>query len=343
MELQIDQLRQEIEAALRKVKSTNDLELLRLRFLSRKGPIQGIMKSLRELSPEARRVVGKAINDLKQFVEERASQLELELRGGEELARLERERLDVTLPGRRSWSGGSHPVVQLMDELTDIFIGMGFSIEFGPEVESDYYNFEALNFPPDHPAREMQDTFYIAPGVLLRTHVTNVQSRLLEGREPPLRIASPGRCYRNEDINPRSHLFFHQVDGFYVDRGVTVGDLKGTIRHFLGRLMGDSLELRFRPSFFPFVEPGLEVDVRCTACGGAGCQLCKGHGWLEVMGTGMIHPEVLRKAGIDPEVYSGFAWGLGVERLVLLRYGVPDIRLLLSENDVRFLEQFAGQ
>jgi phenylalanyl-tRNA synthetase alpha chain len=342
VELEIDQLRQEIETSLRGVKSTADLELVRLRFLGRKGPIQEIMKSLRELSPEARPVVGKAVNDLKQFFEERASELEAALRGGEESARLESERIDVTLPGRRSWLGSKHPVVQLMDELTDIFIGMGFSIELGPEVESDYYNFEALNFPPDHPAREMQDTFYIAPGVLLRTHVTNVQSRILERGDPPLRIASPGRCYRNEDINPRSHLFFHQVDGFYVDKGVTLGDLKATIRHFLTRLMGD-LEVRFRPSFFPFVEPGLEVDVRCTACGGTGCQLCKGQGWLEVMGAGMIHPEVLLKAGIDPEVYSGFAWGLGVERLVLLRYGVPDIRLLLSENDVRFLEQFTGQ
>lgn len=340
MKLQIDRLREEIEAALNGVASLRDLESVRVRYLGRKGPIQELMLELRGVAPEERPLVGKAINDLKSFVEGRSSELSSLLQQREESFRLEGERLDVTLPGRGPRIGRKHPVVQLMDELTDIFISMGFSIELGPEVESDYYNFEALNFPPDHPAREMQDTFYIAPEVLLRTHATNVQSRILECGEPPLRVAGPGRCYRNEDINPRSHLFFHQVDGFYVDRNVTVGDLKATIRHFLMRLLGESTQLRFRPSFFPFVEPGLEVDVRCTSCGGTGCHLCKGQGWLEVMGTGMIHPEVLRKAGIDPEVWSGFAWGLGVERLVLLRYGVQDIRLLLSENDARFLEQF---
>jgi len=338
--VKIDLLRKEVDEALQSATSLREVEQLRTRFLGRKGPIQGLMQDLRELPPEERRDAGRAINLLKGEVEGRFSELEERLRAAEELERLNSEQIDVTLPGRIGWVGRKHPAIQLMDELTDIFISMGFSVEYGPELETDYYNFEALNFPPDHPAREMQDTFYVSPEVLLRTQATNTQARVLERLEPPIRVVSPGRVFRNEDINPRSHIFFHQVDGFYVDEGVTIADLQATIRTFLVRLFGEEVVMRFRPSYFPFVEPGLEVDVRCTACGGEGCSLCKNAGWLEIMGTGMIHPAVLRTARIDPERYTGFAWGLGVDRLALLRYGIRDIRQLLSENDIRFLRQF---
>lgn len=338
--MKIDLLRKEVDEALQSATSLREVEQLRTRFLGRKGPIQGLMQDLRELPPEERRDAGRAINLLKGEVEGRFSELEERLRAAEELERLNSEQIDVTLPGRIGWVGRKHPAIQLMDELTDIFISMGFSVEYGPELETDYYNFEALNFPPDHPAREMQDTFYVSPEVLLRTQATNTQARVLERLEPPIRVVSPGRVFRNEDINPRSHIFFHQVDGFYVDEGVTIADLQATIRTFLVRLFGEEVVMRFRPSYFPFVEPGLEVDVRCTACGGEGCSLCKNAGWLEIMGTGMIHPAVLRTARIDPERYTGFAWGLGVDRLALLRYGIRDIRQLLSENDIRFLRQF---
>lgn len=340
MRSKIEAIGAEFKQAIVSVETMRQLEELRGHFLGRKGLIHSLMADLRTLSPEEKREVGALINGLKIEVERQIEQLESALLMAEERVRLESERLDVTQPGRASWVGHKHPAIHLIDELTDIFIGMGFSVELGPELESDYYNFEALNFPPDHPAREMQDTFYISPDLLLRTQATNTQSRVLERLTPPIRVVSPGRVFRNEDINPRSHIFFHQVDGFYVDEGVSIADLQATIRTFLTRLFGDEVQMRFRPSYFPFVEPGLEVDVRCTACGGEGCSLCKGAGWLEVMGTGMIHPAVLRMAKIDPEKYSGFAWGLGVDRLALLRYGINDIRILLSDNDVRFLRQF---
>jgi phenylalanyl-tRNA synthetase alpha chain len=216
---------------------------------------------------------------------------------------------------------------------------MGFSVQLGPDIDSDYYNFEGLNFPPEHPARDMQDTFYLTPQMLLRTQTTNIQLRTMESQKPPIRIIAPGKVYRNETITARSHVFFHQVDALYIDKGVTFADLLATLHEFLSRLFHQEVETRFRPSYFPFVEPGMEVDVRCLSCGGTGCMLCKYSGWLEVAGAGMVHPEVLKNGGIDPEVYSGYAWGMGVERIILLRHGVRDIRLF-TENDMRFLEQF---
>jgi phenylalanyl-tRNA synthetase alpha chain len=225
--------------------------------------------------------------------------------------------------------------------MIDLLMEMGFSVQYGPDIDTDYYNFEALNFAPDHPARDMQDTFYISPTVLLRTHTSNIQARIMETQKPPIRIAAPGKVYRNETITARSHVFFHQIELFYVDKGVTFADLMYTMNEFLNRLFQTEVETRFRPSYFPFVEPGMEVDLRCLSCGGGGCSLCKHTGWLEIAGAGMIHPEVLKTGDIDPEVYSGFAWGMGVERVILLKNGVNDIRLF-TENDERFLEQFAG-
>jgi phenylalanyl-tRNA synthetase alpha chain len=247
----------------------------------------------------------------------------------------------VTLPGRRRFPGRKHVVTQVLDEMIDIMRGMGFSVQYGPDIDTDYYNFEALNFPPDHPARDMQDTFYVAPNVLLRTHTSNIQTRVMETQKPPIRIIAPGKAYRNETITARSHVFFHQVEALYIDRDVTFADLLATMKEFLVKVFHESLEVRFRPSYFPFVEPGMEVDVRCLSCRGAGCGLCKNSGWLEVAGAGMVHPEVLKNGDIDPEVYTGFAWGMGVERLVLLKYGVNDIRMF-TENDMRFLRQFCS-
>ena len=236
--------------------------------------------------------------------------------------------------------GRGHPVIETMHRAVDILIGMGFSVRLGPDVDTDYYNFEGLNFAKDHPARDMQDTFYVSTDLLLRTHTSNVQVHTMETHTPPIRIVAPGRCFRNETISARSHVFFHQIEGIYIDRHVTFSDLLATMDEFWSKLFGEKVQTRFRPSYFPFTEPGLEVDVRCTACKGSGCRLCKHSGWLEVCGAGMVHPNVLKKGNIDPEVYSGYAWGMGIERLAILQHGIPDIRYF-TQNDVRFLHQFA--
>ena len=236
--------------------------------------------------------------------------------------------------------GRKHPITQMLEKLLDILIGMGFSVQLGPDVDTDYYNFEGLNFAPDHPARDMQDTFYFSPELLLRTHTSNVQVHIMEEEKPPIRIVAPGRSFRNETISARSHVFFHQVEGIYIDKGVSFADLMATLEEFISKLFGEKIEARFRPSYFPFVEPGLEVDIRCTRCRGEGCRICKHTGWLEILGAGMVHPNVLKKANIDPEVYTGYAWGIGIERLAILFYDIPDIRLF-TENNLRFLEQFS--
>jgi len=251
----------------------------------------------------------------------------------------QKEWIDISLPGRRSFLGRIHPIQQVMQKILDIFIGMGFSVQLGPDVDTDYYNFEGLNFAEDHPARDMLDTFYLGRGLLLRTHTSNVQVHAMEDFSPPLRIVAPGRVFRNEDISARSHVFFHQIEGFYVDKNVSFADLFATMNEFLKKLFGESVVSRFRPSYFPFVEPGMEVDIRCTACKGSGCRICKQTGWLEILGCGMVHPNVLRKGNIDPEIYSGYAWGMGIERQAMLHYDIPDIRLF-TENDLRFLSQF---
>jgi phenylalanyl-tRNA synthetase alpha chain len=257
----------------------------------------------------------------------------------EQKIQLAKEKIDITLPGRRRFSGRKHLLTSAMDEIIDILIGMGFSVQYGPEIDTDYYNFEALNFAPDHPARDMQDTFYIASNMLLRTHTSNIQARIMESHEPPLRIIAPGKVYRNETVTARSHVFFHQIETLYIDKGVTFVDLLSTMDEFLGKVFYRGIETRFRPSYFPFVEPGMEVDITCLVCEGEGCPICKHTGWLEVAGAGMVHPEVLKNGGIDPEVYTGYAWGMGLERTVMLKYGIKDIRLF-TENDLRFLQQF---
>lgn len=339
MQPAIDKIRQEFTQDLSKIATSNDLEALKVKFLGRKGPVQDLMKHLKDAKPDERPIWGKWINDLKDELEQKITQGQAQCVAKEEAAQLEQEKIDLTLPGRCRFAGRKHIITQALDEMLDILMGMSFSVQYGPDIDSEYYNFEALNFPPDHPARDMQDTFYITPTMLLRTHTSNIQARIMENQKPPIRIVAPGKAYRNESITARSHVFFHQIEGFYVDRNVTFADLFSTMKSFLTKLFRRDIETRFRPSYFPFVEPGMEVDVRCVACEGKGCSLCKQTGWLEVAGAGMIHPEVLQNGGIDPEIYSGYAWGMGVERLTMLRYGIKDIRLF-TENDLRFLEQF---
>lgn len=341
MQQSIDTLRQEFLHQFTEVKTTQDLESIKVKFLGKKGPVQQLMQMLRDVPADQRPLVGKHINDLKEFMTVQCEKLSVELISREELAQLALEALDVTLPGRRCSSGNKHPLIQAMDQIIAILIGLGFSVQYGPDVDTDYYNFEVLNFPPDHPARDMQDTFYVSPHILLRTHTSNIQARVMEKNKPPIRIIAPGKVYRNETITARSHVFFHQVEAVYIDKNVSFSDLFATLDDFLSKLFKQEIATRYRPSYFPFVEPGVEVDISCLVCQGKGCPLCKYSGWVEVAGAGMIHPEVLRNGGIDPEQYTGFAWGMGLERLVMMLRGIQDIRLF-TENDLRFLKQFTA-
>lgn len=339
MQEKIREIKEQFQRDLSAVHTAKEAEQIKVSYLGKKGFVQDLMAFLRNCSTQERPLMGKAINDLK---EELTALLEKALEAFfsiEQSQRIEKEKIDVTLPGRRRFLGKKHPLNILKDELISILAGMGFSVQYGPEMDSDYYNYEGLNFPPDHPARDMQDTIYLAPDLLLRSHTTNVQLRVMESHKPPIRIIAPGTVYRNETISARSHVFFHQIEGLYIDKGVSFADLFSTMSEFLSKLFQTHVETRFRPSYFPFVEPGVEVDIRCSSCKGSGCRLCKQTGWLEIAGAGMVHPEVLKNGGIDPEVYSGYAWGLGIERLAMLLYGVKDIRLF-TENDLRFLSQF---
>ncbi len=339
MQPQVDSLRKEFSSDMQQIQTTHSLENLKVKYLGKKGPIQNLMKNLKEIAPDQRPAAGKEINDLKEEFFAKIQQLETCLIEQEQALQLAHEKIDITLPGRRRFPGRKHPINQAMDEILEVLMEMGFSVHYGPDIDTEYYNFEALNFPPDHPARDMQDTFYIEDNVLLRTHTSNVQMRVMQSQKPPIRAVMPGKVYRNETITARSHVFFHQVEGMYIDKGVTFSHLLATMEEFLTKIFKTHVEIRFRPSYFPFVEPGMEVDLRCLICRGSGCGLCKSTGWLEISGAGMIHPEVLSNGGIDPEVYSGYAWGMGVERLILLKNGVRDIRLF-TENDLRFLSQF---
>lgn len=339
MEEKVASLKKEFQSDLKQIKDSKGAEELRVKYLGKKGPLQQLLVELRTLSPDERPRAGQKLNDLKVELTALIDQVLQSFSQNEQARQFAEERIDISLPGKRQFIGREHPIRKIMGEMIEILSGMGFTVQYGPEIDSDYYNFEGLNFPPDHPARDMQDTFYITPDLLLRTQTSNVQLRVMESHAPPIRIIAPGTVYRNEDISARSHVFFHQIEGLYVDKNVSFGDLFATMREFYSKLFNKDVETRFRPSFFPFVEPGVEVDIRCTSCEGKGCRICKHSGWLEVAGAGMVHPEVLKNGGIDPDHYSGYAWGVGIERLALLRYGIPDIRLF-AENDLRFLQQF---
>jgi len=337
---QVSSLRKKFQDELGQVQHSKDVEQLKVKYLGKKGPIQDLMQHLRDTPQEMRPLMGQQINDLKEEITHLCEQAMHSFSQAEMAKRLSEEKIDITLPGRRNNLGRQHPITQALDEVIQILVGMGFSVQYGPDIDSDYYNYEGLNFPPDHPARDMQDTFYITKEMLLRSHTSNTQLRIMENHKPPIRIIAPGTVYRNETISSRSHVFFHQVEGLYIDKNVSFADLFSTMDEFLSKLFHSKVKTRFRPSYFPFVEPGLEVDVACTSCNGKGCRLCKQSGWLEICGAGMVHPEVLKNGGIDPQEYSGYAWGMGIERLAMLRYGIKDIRMF-TENDMRFLEQFA--
>ncbi len=346
---EIERIREAFDADSRGISSLKDLDRLRIKYLGRRGLVIQELKSLSSLPPSERPPRGRAINDLKAYIESVMERLEEELSAAELKQKIEAESIDITLPGKYIPPGSSHPVNRVLDEIVEIFRFMGFTVEEGPEVELDYYNFEALNIPKDHPAREMQDTFYVAAGggggrlpaesdVVLRTHTSPVQIRVMEKRRPPLRFIAPGKVYRcDADV---SHTpMFHQVEGLMVDEGVTFAHLKGVLELFIHRLFSTDTPVRFRPSYFPFTEPSAEVDIGCILCRGKGCRVCKGTGWLEVLGAGMVHPRVFEAVGYDPERYTGFAFGMGVERLTMLKFGIDDIRLFF-ENDIRFLKQF---
>lgn len=338
MDKHLEEILQEAVEAIAAALDSRALYEAKMRFLGRMGRVAALYKKLKELSPEERPAFGQQINDLRRIIEERAAELDAKLRENEMGARLATERVDVTMPGRRARQGALHPVTRVRNQLIDIFAGMGFEIFEGPEIENDYYNFTALNTPADHPARDMQDTFYVADGILLRTQTSAGQIRLMEKKKPPIKMLSPGRVFRSDDDATHSPMF-HQMEGLVVDKHVTLCDLQGMLDEFARVMFSESSRTRLRPSYFPFTEPSVEVDVSCHACGGKGCSLCKGTGWIEVLGAGMVNRHVLENCGIDPDEYSGFAFGMGIERIAMLKYGINNIKLL-TENDVRFLEQF---
>ena len=316
-----------------------DLEQIRIKYLGKKGELTAVLRGMGALSAEERPIIGQLANEVRAQIEEAITAQKAIMEEKALDARLAAEKLDVTVPGKASKVGHRHPLTLVQRDMEEIFIGMGFSIAEGPEVEYDYYNFQALNIPENHPARDTQDTFYITDKILLRSQTSPVQARTMEVQKPPIRIISPGRVYRSDAMDATHSPLFHQMEGLVVDKGITMGDLKGMLETFAKQEFGEDTKIRFRPHHFPFTEPSAEVDISCFMCGGKGCRLCKGEGWIEILGAGMVHPNVLRTCGIDPEEYSGFAFGMGIERIAMLKYHVGDIRYFY-ENDVRFIEQF---
>lgn len=344
MKEQLEKIYSNAKEDLSKASSINDIEEIRGKYLSRKGEFNEIKKNLKNLSDEDKRAVGALANEITRDLESALKEKHNEFYKKELNEKLLKEKIDITLPGKYTPQGKVHPLTSTTNEITAIFQSLGFSVvpsEHSPEVETEYFNFDMLNVPADHPARDVQDTFYteIAGNVILRSQTSNAQIHAMEGQNPPIRIIAPGRVYRNENINARKNNFFHQIEGLYVDKDITFGDLKGVLNEFIRIYFGSSRPTRFRNSFFPFTEPSAEIDVQCIMCEGKGCKICSGTGWLEILGAGMIDPNVLRNVGIDPDVYSGFAFGMGVERLAMLKYAVDDIRLFFN-NDERFLKQF---
>ena len=337
-----DSLRDIRETALRQTQSAaslSEVDNLRVQYLGKKGELTTILKQMGGLDPEARKEIGALANDAREAIGEAIETRKAALEAEQLSGRLTGERIDVTAPGRPVRLGGKHPISLVLEEFEEIFLGMGFSIAEGPEVESDYYNFEALNMPKNHPSRDTQDTFYISDNVVLRSQTSPVQVRVMERQKPPIRIIAPGKVYRSDEVDATHSPVFHQVEGLVVDKGITMSDLKGTLETFAKRLYGEDTVTRFRPHHFQFTEPSNEMDIMCFNCHGAGCRMCKGEGWIELLGGGMVHPKVLSICGIDPDEYSGFAFGMGLDRIAMRRYRIDDLRLLF-ENDLRFLRQF---
>ncbi|TLS51448.1 phenylalanine--tRNA ligase subunit alpha [Paenibacillus antri] len=342
MKDRLEALRAEALQELAGVNDPNALNELRVKYLGKKGLLTEILRGMGALSAEERPVIGQVANDVRAAIEGVIDEKAAAFARAETERRLATETIDVTLPGRPAPNGALHPLTKVVQEIEDIFIGMGFTVAEGPEVETDYYNFEALNLPKDHPARDMQDSFFITEDLLLRTQTSPVQARTMEARggQVPVKIICPGKVYRRDDDDPTHSHQFMQIEGLVIDKGIRMSDLKGTLLQFAREMFGANVNIRMRPSFFPFTEPSAEVDVSCAVCGGSGCRVCKQSGWLEILGSGMVHPRVLEMSGYDPNEVSGFAFGMGVERIAMLRYGVEDIRHFYT-NDVRFLSQFA--
>ena len=338
MQQKIDELRAQMNDSLAKVRDSKALYELKMQFLGRAGAITALLKSMRDVPAEERPEVGKKINELRNEAETKFEAAEEEIKQIELQRRYEKEKIDVTAPGGSAQVGGVHPNTLVKNELIDIFAGMGFEIFEGPEIENDYYNFTALNTPKDHPARDMQDTFYLSEEYLLRTQTSAGQIRVMENKKPPIKILSPGKVFRSDDDATHSPMF-SQMEGLVVDKGITLCDLQGSLEVFAKKIFSDNVKTRLRPSYFPFTEPSVEVDVSCFECGGKGCRLCKGTGWIEVLGAGMVNRRVLENCGIDPDEYTGFAFGMGIERIAMLKYGINNMKMLF-ENDVRFLKQF---
>lgn len=341
MKEQLQALRARALGELNDLADLRTLDEWRVRLLGKKGELTALLRGMGALPAEERPAMGQLINSLRAELEEALAARESSIAQHLKERRLQAETLDVTLPGKAAATGGLHPLSIVLEDLIDIFRSMGFDVVDGPEVETEHYCFEALNVPKDHPARDMQDTFYLAEDLLLRTQTSAAQIRTMETRRPPIRIICPGRVFRADEVDATHSPVFHQVEGLVVDRGITLCDLKGVLEQFAHEIYGPDTQVRFRPSFFPFTEPSVEVDVSCSACGGTGCRVCKGAGWIEILGAGMVHPRVLAGCGIDPNEYSGFAFGIGLDRLTTTRYKISDIRLLF-ENDRRFLTQFTG-
>lgn len=345
MKEQLESIREAARQELAKIESRAGLDAARVRFLGKKGELTAVLKQMGKLTAEERPVIGQLANEVRAYIEQIVETREKELKAEETARQLENERIDVTMPGKCRPLGHKHPLSIVLDEVKEIFLGMGFEVATGPEVEWDYYNFEALNIPPDHPARDTQDTFYITEKMLLRTQTSPVQIRVMEQQKPPIRMLAPGRVFRKDEADATHSPMFHQIEGLVVDEGITMGDLKGALETLIKRLYGEDAVVRFRPHHFPFTEPSCEVDMQCFKCHGTGetagqvCSTCHGEGWIELLGAGMVHPKVLEGCGIDPKKYSGFAFGIGLERMAMGRLRINDLRLIF-DNDVRFLSQF---
>ena len=339
MKEKLESLRAAAISALESADAEQDIESLRVKYLGKKGELTAILKQMGGLSPEERPKMGQLVNEAKQELESRIAEKKQDMKAKAASLKLKAETIDITLPGKVTRKGSLHPLSIVTNDMIDIFRSMGFDVVDGPEVETDHYCFECLNVPADHPARDMQDTFYLGKDLLLRTQTSAAQIRTMENRKPPIRVVCPGRVFRADEVDATHSPVFHQMEGLVVDKGITMCDLKGVLEQFAREIYGPETKVKFRPSFFPFTEPSVEVDVTCSECGGKGCRVCKGSGWIEILGAGMVHPNVLRSCGIDPEVYSGFAFGIGLDRTATTRHKISDIRLLF-ENDERFLQQF---
>ena len=339
MKEKLKELRERAIAQIEAAQDPEKLNEIRVAFLGKKGELKNIMKGMKDLSPEERPQFGQMVNDAREAIEKRIEEVGRAAEKRLMEKRLAAETIDVTLPGKRTQAGHLHPNSIALRELEKIFIGMGYEVVDGPEIEYDYYNFEALNIPDNHPAKDEQDTFYINDKILLRTQTSSVQIRMMEQGHLPIRMIAPGRVFRSDEVDATHSPSFHQIEGLVIDKGLTLADLKGTLDTFAKELFGEETKVKFRPHHFPFTEPSAEMDVSCFKCGGKGCRFCKGEGWIEILGCGMVHPHVLEMAGIDPKEYSGFAFGIGLERIALLKYEIDDMRLLY-ENDIRFLKQF---